>query len=155
MSVSLTVDGTTFTFDDDEIDSVESETNQSPDQISITGTGAMGSYIYNYDGAKKTIRVTGHLKKSDSTRISGYSIDTIIEQKQWLESVFNGTNNKITFVSDYETTSPYNTTSITPPYKSSFAYTKVIGGSIRFIQNTFNIGNDNLLSFTMLLVVGN
>jgi len=155
MTVSLTVDGTTFTFEDDEIDSIESNTTQAPDNISIVGTGAMGGYTYNYDGAKKTITVVGSLRDVTTTRVASYSINTAIEQKQWLESVFNGQTDKITFVSDYETLTPYTSSGATPPYKSAFTYTKAIGGSIRFRQTSFNIGNDNLLQFNITLVVGN
>lgn len=154
MTVSLTVDGTTFTFDDDEIDAIKSETTHSPDQVSIVSTGAMGSYAYNYDGAKKIIRIRGSLKDSSSTRIVGASINTIIEQKQWLESTFHGTSDKVTFVSDYESTTPKSTTSVITPYKSSFVVTRGILSSFRFTQNSFNIGNDNLLPFTLTLVVG-
>jgi len=154
MTVSLAVNGITFTFADDEIDFVSSETSQSPDQVPIIGTGAMGAYAYNYNGVTKTIRVGGSLRDLPITTIGSYSINTKIEQKQWLESVFNGQTDKITFVSDYESTTPYTRSGATAPYQSAFTYTKVVAGSITFRQETFNVGNDNLLPFSITLVVG-
>jgi len=152
MSVSLTYGSYTFVFEDKEIDSVESEVSQAPEKTPITGTGAMGGYVFNYEGAIKTITVTGRLMTSATTRISGYNILTKSDQKYWLESIFNGQPTNITFSSDYDSISANNSTSITPPYCASFVNTLIKSGRFRCGQY-FN-GDVNSLPFTLVLEVG-
>ncbi|NCD00107.1 MAG: hypothetical protein EOL95_10455 [Bacteroidia bacterium] len=151
MAVTLTRSGITFTFLIEEISSVKSRTSQMPDRVSITGTGAMGAFIYNYEGATKDITVTGYLIDANTSRTSTGSITTIAEQKKWLEGLFAGSNTKITFSSNYEAETPDTETGFVLPYVTHYKNTTVIGGTIDFEEIE---GEVNWLPFTMTLMVG-
>jgi len=151
MNVTLTVSGIIFTFLDEEVDSVRSRTTQSPDNVTITGTGAMGSYLFNYEGATKTIIVSGRLLTASTTRTSIGTVKTIAAQKKWIEGIFAGQSNAVTFSSDFEDETPDVVTGFALPYVMHYATTTVIGGAIDFEQIA---GEINELPFTMTLVVG-
>jgi hypothetical protein len=151
MTVTLTKDGITFTFLDWEIDKVSSAIMQSPENAPITGTGSMGSYVYNYDGATKTISIVGNLQAATTSRTSVGTIKTILEQCKWLECLFVGDMNAITFTSTYSSQSPDTAIGAVSPYLAHFADTTVYG--VSFTHDEIN-GEVNLLSFNMTFVVG-
>jgi len=149
--VTLTVDGTTFTFQPGDVQKIQSSIQSKAEQQEVAAAGPMGAYLYDYDGCVKVITVSGVLTAASTTRISGYSINTIVEQKQWLESLVNGSQTAITFDSDFESISVTTSTSPTAPYKGAFQYTTCMVQSITFTQAG---GDPNRLPFNMTLLVG-
>jgi len=149
--VSLTVNSKTFTFSEGDVKKVSSTITSKAEQVEIAASGPGTTQLYDYDGSIKMITVSGVLTDASSTRVAGYSIDTIIEQKQWLESLINGSQNSIKFVSTYESLTVLNATSATPPYQGSFGYTYLMLSTITFTETE---GNPNKLDFTMQLMIG-
>jgi hypothetical protein len=46
-------DGVTFTFGDDEIDEVTERISAAPEVQSVSGSGPMGSFAYDFEGGSK------------------------------------------------------------------------------------------------------
>lgn len=130
--ISLTVDGVKFTFAEGEVKKTTSNIDTNLDVMAMSGFGPSFAYGFDYEGVNKTITISGSLFATGTTRISGYSIDTAIEQKQWLESLANGYQNPITFTSNYETLSVHSNLSATAPYQASFTNTTVKVKSMSF-----------------------
>jgi hypothetical protein len=151
MAVTITSGGTTFTFNDGDVKKITSSIGSKAEQQEIASTGPLQTYLYDYDGCLKTITISGYLTPASSTRVSGYSIDAIVEQKQWLESLVNGAQTTITFVSDFESLSVLGSTSPTAPYKGSFGYTT---GMIQDMSFTQSEGDPNRLQFSITILVG-
>lgn len=149
---TLAVGGITFTFSEGDVDSVKSVIEGRAETSEISGTGPMGAQNYDYDGVTKTITVTGRLTLAASTRTSSGTVTTILAQKQWLESVLNGAQNAITFTSTFETQSVSQASGATPPYQAAFVSTLAMKSRIDFTEVQ---GNPSMLSFTMILQVGN
>jgi len=149
--VNLIVNGITFTFLAGEVQSVESVVTQNPDKIPIYGSGPMGGYVFNFDGAVKTITVTGVLGLAPSTRTSSGTITTIKQQKQWLESLCAGNADSITFNSEYESETCDVLTGATSPYQSHFIQTKGVVATLRTIREE---GKVDYLPYTLQLVIG-
>ena len=149
---TLAVNGITFTFNEGDVDIVKSVIEARPEVTEIASTGPMGAQIYDYDGVTKTITVTGNLTLASSTRTSSGAVTTILAQKQWLESVLNGSQNPITFTSTFETQSVSQASGAASPYQAAFTSTLVMKSRIEFTENS---GNPSMLSFTIILFVGN
>jgi len=149
--ISLTVNGLTFTFAEGEVKAtdVEVTTNIENNPVSSSGPGA--AYNYDNNGCSKTITLTGILFATGTSRIVGYSIDTIVEQTQWLESLCNGVQPNIIFTSNYASTTPYVITSAIAPYQSSFVNTLC---RVQSFKHRELEGIVNELEFTLKLVVG-
>lgn len=150
--VTLTIGSYTFTFNEGDVKKVTESIAGTADQQEIAGAGPMSAYVQDYDGVKKVIKVEGHLTVAASTRIPGYTITTIFQQKQWLESVLNGSQTQITFTSTYATQSILSAGAATPPYLGSFTSTKAKKGFITFYENE---GDPSRLQFDATLLVGN
>jgi len=149
--ISFTVNGKVFTFAEGECEKITSTISSDCTSEKLPGAGPMNNYLNDYDGSDKTINITGTLFETVSSRVSGYSVNTIIEQKQWLESLINGMQKAITFTSNYETLTILNSSSETPPYQGSFTYTK---GYIKSITFSEYMGQVNKLDFTISIIVG-
>lgn len=149
--VALTTNGVTFTFAEGEVKKISSKISANTEQQEISGTGPSSAYTYDFQGATKTITITGILFDTDTTRVSGYSIDTIIEQKQWLESLVNGTQLPITFTSNYETLSIISATSPVAPYQGAFGNTLVKVQDMSFDEFE---GLVEELAFSITFIVG-
>ena len=149
---SLTVGGYTFTFQSGDIDFVESDIASSVESTKITKTGSMGTLNYDFDGVLKTITIQGVLTPAATTRVSGYSVTSVLSQKQWLESLINGNQGLIELTDDYESQSVLSDSGATPPFLGSFTSTKCKNGNIKFRRER---GLVNRLKFTLILVVGN
>jgi hypothetical protein len=149
--ISLAVGGVTFTFAEGEVKKISSKINTQVEAMAISGAGPATAYLYDYEGSVKTITITGVLFSTGTSRISGYSIDTIIEQKQWLESLANGIQSAITFTSNYESLSISQSAGATPPYQGAFATTKVFVQDMSFDEFE---GNVEELPFSMTFIVG-
>lgn len=111
----------------------------------------MASYNYDYNGSKKIIVIKGQLTAAASTRVSGYTVTTILAQKQWLESLINGSQSAITLTDDFAGQSVYQSSGATPPYNASFTTTKAMVGIFECERQR---GNPNMLPFTITLEVG-
>ena len=148
---SLTVGGYTFTFQSGDIEFIESNITSSVEPTKITKTGAMGTLNYDFDGVLKTITIEGILTPATTTRVAGYSVTSVLSQKQWLESMINGNQGVIELTDDYEGQSVLSDSGATAPYLGSFTSTKCKSGNIKFRRTR---GLVNRLKFTLTLVVG-
>lgn len=149
--ISFLVNGITFTFAEGEVKEINTEITTNIEPVTISVSGPSATYVYDYDGCRKEITLVGILFATGTSRVSGYSIDTIIEQKQWLESLANGNQSPIQFSSNYESLSVLSTASLTLPYNGSFSNTYVKIVSINFREME---GLVNELPFTIKMVVG-
>jgi len=153
VSLTKNINGTsiTFTFNDWEIESIKSTTMQTPDNTPITGTGAMGSYVYNYDGATKAITITGTIQTASTTRTSTGTVTSMVDQVKWLEGLFCGSSNSITFTSTYDSVTPDTEINAVSPFPAHYANTTVIGGMFEHDERN---GEVNIVPFTLTLIVG-
>jgi len=146
-----TSDGTKFTFAEGEVKQISSKITTNIEAMAISGTGASTAYLYDYEGGAKTITLSGILFETGTSRISGYSVDTIIEQKQWLESLCNGTQLPFTFTSNYESLSVLSASGPTPPYKGGFTNTKCMVQNLNFDEYEARVEE---LKFSLTITVG-
>lgn len=152
MATSITANGLTFTFNEWDIDNVKSTIVSGAEQTETTISGPSGAYVIDTNGARKRIEINGKLTVATSTRLSGgYTITTILQQKQWLESLVNGNQYSITFVSAYESQSVSTRSASNLPYLSDFVTTKCIVEAMSFDDQS---GLPNLLPFSIVLLVG-
>lgn len=149
--ISFTVDGTTFTFAEGEVKQIQSSIETDAQQERLSSSPAMSAQLFDFSGVLKTIRLSGVLFETTASRISGYSINTIVEQKQWLESLLNGTQDSIEFSSNYESLTPLQKSGATAPYKSAFTSTKCIIANLNFSEIE---GKTSELAFNITLYVG-
>jgi len=149
--ISFLINGVTFTFAEGEVLSIKSSYSPDTENVPLSKTGPMNAYNYDYNGVQKSITIKGVLFAASSTRVSGYSIDTIIEQKQWLESLINGDQQAIKFTSNYESTSILTTTGATAPYQAAFTNTYVMIKSMNFTELE---GKTDHIEFDISMVVG-
>lgn len=147
----LIIGGYTFTFTPSDIYEVASTITSEQDNQSAGATGPAGSYNYDYSGSTKIITIRGALTTASTTRVAGYSITTKLAQKQWLESMINGTQSEIELEHDYESQSVLYATGATPPYLSAFTSTKAMSSKITFRTVT---GEPNKIYFNITLKVG-
>ena len=122
-NVSFEVGGITFTFQDGDIDKCKSTIQSNIENSMVTGMGPMGAYNYDFDGCSKTIEISGNLTKATTDRTSSGTCKTILEQKKWLESLVNGNQGNITFISNYESQSVDVSTGASSPNQSHFTDT--------------------------------
>lgn len=148
--ISFSVNGVTFTFQEGEVEKISSKITSNIEPEAIPSLGPLATYFADYNGPIKTITITGSLFESATTRVTGYSVNTIIEQKEWLESMINGAQTTITFTSNYESLTISSINGATAPYLGSFGYTK---GFIQDIGFDETIGEVGILPFTITLVV--
>jgi len=151
MTVALTKGGITFTFLDWEVERVKATILQSPDNTPITNTGPMGSFVYNYDGATKSITINGYLQTASTTRTSTGTVVTIADQCKWLEGLFCGSSDSITFTSTYNTQTPDTEVGAISPFLAHYTNTTVVGGSFEHDEIS---GEVNILAYTLTLIVG-
>lgn len=151
MDVSLTINGTTFTFAEGEVKKISSKISTNVELMSITGAGPATGYLYDYEGPVKTITISGVLFETAISRIAGYSITSIVEQKQWLESLANGLQTPITFSSNYESISISGKISPPAPYQGDPTNTTAFVQDISFDELE---GFVNELPFSMTFIVG-
>jgi len=150
-SVTLTVNSITFTFENGDVDTCKSNIQSNIESSLITGLGPMGAYIYDFEGCSKVIEISGNLTPATTTRTSSGTIKTILEQKQWIESLINGIQGLITFTSNYETKSANTVTGAATPYQSAFTNTTCKVQSMSFDEKG---GNPLQLPFRITLTVG-
>ena len=134
--------GVTFTFEEGEINTVSPELIADLDHSPMPISGPMGSMLFDISGVTKVILVSGQLIESSSTRTSTGTTTTILQQKQWLESLMNGNQTRVTFTSNYELES----------YGSNeFKDTTVMVQRLNFTEES---ANPQQLMFSMNLLVG-
>jgi hypothetical protein len=149
--ISLTTGGYTFTFAEGEVNKIRSNIDSGIESQKISATGPGSSYVYDYEGCEKIITISGQLIETSTTRVTGYSINTIIEQKQWLESLANGAQGIIELTSNYEEQSVLYSASATAPYLGSFTSTYCKVKSLNFEET---MGEVNKVDFELVLYVG-
>lgn len=148
---SIKVSGYEFIFQAGDIVYIESTIESKKETIEIAATGPMGCLNYDYDGSTKIIVIKGALTTAATTRVSGYSVTTKLAQKQWLESLINGSQSEIELEDDYEGQSVLNSSSPTPPYLGGFTSTKCMAATISFKKVA---GDPNRIHYTLTLQVG-
>jgi hypothetical protein len=151
VDVKLSVGAYAFIFNEGDVKKVESNIESSAEQQKVSSTAPLSARIYDYDGCTKIIVIRGKLTDASTTRVSGYSILTIAQQKYWLESLANGVQGQITFESNYESLSAISSASATAPYLASFSTTKCKISNMKFDEVE---GLPNQLEFSISLMVG-
>jgi len=147
---TLIAGGVTFTFNEGDVDAVETTIQADPQNTELAGTGPANSPGYDYGSVKKTIQIKGRLTQADTSRTSSGTVTTIDNQKQWLESILNGVQVSIKFTSTYDEFSVLGQAGATPPYQSAFGDTYVFIKSMSFNEKEGRIAD---LPFTLVLEV--
>jgi len=150
-NVSLTVDKITFTFQNGDVDSCKGAESTELENSMISGTGPMFNYNYDYSGCSKKIDIKGILTPADTTRTDTGTIKTILQQKQWLESLVNGQQKPITIITKYETDSVERQLGGILPNQADFTETECMVESMSFEEEA---GNPQQITFNMSLAVG-
>lgn len=138
---SITISGVTFTFNDGDVEEIDYNIISEVEQEAMPGMTPDAAMMYDFNGVKKIISLQGALTNTGNNTLSTGSATTINEQREWLEKSINGSQNAITFVSNYSTT--FN--------GSSFVNSKCYKTNIRFNERS---GEPNRLYFTITLLVG-
>ena len=147
---SITTGGVTFTFQDGNVHTVESSLNSGIENNPTKG-GPMRGRNWDNNGCTKTITLKGALTAAVSTRTSTGTVTTIYSQKQWLESLVNGSQSAITIDTTYEDQSVLDKTPATSPFQGAFTSTKILVQTMRFTERA---GEPNRLDFEIVFVVG-
>ena len=150
-NISLTVDSVTFTFQNGDIDKCKSTIQSNIENSMITGMGPMGAYNYDFEGCSKTLDISGNITPSTDDRTSIGTCKTILAQKQFLESLVNGNQTVITFVSNYEEYTVDISSGASSPNQAHLTATKCKVASMSFDEQG---GNPLQLPFRMSLMVG-
>lgn len=150
-NTSLTVGSYTFVFNTSDIEKVDETIQSEHSNDAIASQGPMGAYNYDFAGTQKTVQISGVLTDSATTRVSGYTVTTILAQKQWLESLINGQQDAITLVDDYASQSVLQKSGATPPYNAAFTSTQAMAAMIKFWRTR---GEPNIMNFQITLNVG-
>ena len=151
VNITLLVNEITFTFQNGDVSSCKGAPSSELDNSMISGMGPMGAWNYDYNGSGKSINISGVLTPSDTTRTSTGIVNTILAQKQWLESLINGQQKPITITSKYESNSVNTTSGATSPQQADFESTDCVVNSISFEEEA---GNPHQLPFNMTMAVG-
>ena len=141
MQPTITISGVTFTFNDGDVEEVETIINTELDYEAMPMSAATNAMLYDFNGVTKNIRLTGVLTDTGENTLSTGSAISIDEQRQWLEKNINGFQNTIIFQSTYG--SSFN--------GSSFVDSRCYKANIRFLEKT---GEPNRCVFSMTLLVG-
>ena len=147
---TLKVGGITFTFNEGDVSSVKSTIEPKPDPTEISATGPMGAQLYDFDGVLKKITLTGVLTLAATTRTSSGTVTSILSQKQWLESLENGSQTAITFTSTFDTQSVSGISGAVSPNQGAFIATLCMVEGFTVEEKS---GDPGRLPFTMILVV--
>ncbi len=94
--------GQTFTFQDGDIWKVSSDGSTQVDITPMPGAGPADSIGIDLGGCQKVITVIGGLTLAASTRVSGDTVTSILDQKRWIEALADGMQEALRFKSNYE-----------------------------------------------------
>ena len=139
--VSITIGVEEFEFNDGDVDQIETSISNELDFEAMPGSPPSDAILFDFNGVTKVITVQGVLTDTGVTRITGDTVITIDEQRQWLEKALNGMQTGLTFTSNYSST--YN--------GATFVDSKCYKSVIRFTEIT---GKPFELPFTLTLFVG-
>lgn len=139
--VNIQRDGVIFTFNQGDVDEVETTIISEIDSEAMPLSPATEALLYDFNGVGKTINVRGKLSNTGTNRLNTGSAITINEQRQWLEKAINGFQSGLTFTSNYS--SSFNGT--------NFVNSRCLKSTIRFIEKT---NHPNELEFQINLLVG-
>jgi hypothetical protein len=95
----------TFTFDDGEVETIEVQKQGRLDENTMPVSDSDGTFILDFQGVMKTIRLSGFLFDTTDTgsRTSTGTTVTIEDQATWLQNLVNGAQSGYTFNSSYQT----------------------------------------------------
>ena len=145
----------TFTFADGEVNSVSSRTTATPDADPMPMSSPGQALIFDFNGALKTITVTGILFETTVSRVSGGTVQTIAQQKRWLETLLDGSQLSVQFNSNYEKYTfagdGSNVGHVDSFVAGTGTQTKVVVTDITFEERE---GSPNDMPFTMRMVAG-
>lgn len=150
-SVTLIANSIQFTFQDGDVKNVETTITSLADNQPITASGPLGAFNTDFSGAQKRIVLRGFLHAAVSTRVAGYSVTSILGQKQWLESLINGQQYTIFFFSNYESSSVTGTSGAVLPQLGQYASTQCYIDSLFFRENE---ADPLRLEFNISFIVG-
>lgn len=148
---SLTINENKFTFADGEVDRIRDQVSGFPENAGVSASGPMNSYNYDYEAVNKKIVLTGKLFYTAESRVSGYDIKTILQQKQFIESQINGQQLAVYFESNFSSQSLISNADAVAPYLGKFASTQAM---IEDFVTEEIVGNPEILPFTLTLKVG-
>ena len=154
VDVTLTTGGVTFEFQPGDCESCRSLINSGVEANELPASPPAAAMLFDFDGPTKQITLSGRFTEANTNRITpggAGTVTTILQQKQWVESVINGNQSPIVFTSNYESqTAGFG--SATSPYQAAFTLTRVM---ILTFETTESEGNPNALDFSLTLLAGN
>jgi len=127
----------TFTFLDGDIVQINSRISSTPDADPMPLSAPGDTIVFDLNGSSKIITITGSLHDSTgSNRVSGGSpttVQTIAQQKRWLEALHTGSQTPVAFNSNYD------------------KYTLSGDGSSEDVVNDFVDGNSAYQTYAVIL----
>ena len=142
MSVTITKSGVTFTFNEGDVQDINTQISTELEHDAMPMMTADSALLFDFSGVKKIITISGSLTDNSGNNVlSSGSAITINEQREWLESLIDGGQSGITFSSNYSST--YN--------GSTFSDSNVLVDNIRFMEQ---VDKHNELGFNITLFVG-
>lgn len=145
MAVTITGnDGVVFTFNDEEVDSINVSESSSPDQYGQYGGGPADAYVYESDGPVARIVMRGVLIAASTTRTSSGTTTSLLQQRQWLSKLQNGQQTPKAFSSNYAGT-------MYSGISETFVPTTVYAASFDWSEEGSQFG---VIPFTLTLLVG-
>lgn len=142
MVVTLTIsDGTVFTFNPGDVKNISIDLTADLDFDSMPQSLPKDAMLFDMNGVKKVINISGELQDTNTNRVSSGTVETINQQRQWLEKNLNGDQGG---------------TLLDAPYTSSWNGTTWVVSPILFSSIRFNAeeGNPEGLPFQITLFVG-
>lgn len=143
--------GVIFTFQDGDVDSVNSDIMSSVDTLPMPASAPADTIVFDLGGATKNITIRGQLHPATTTRTSTGTVTAILQQKQWLEALVGGAQSAKLFTSNYEiyTCDGSAGWNESPPAPAT-STTKIVVRQITFSEET---GNPNVLNYSLSMVV--
>ena len=143
----------TFTFLNGMITTLKESVNSEIDHMAMPMSGPAGAFAYDFNGVVKRITISGKLRASsvaEGSRTNVGNVFSILQQKQWLESLQFGNQTACQFASNYASQSGLDSSSAASPYQISFTNTMVY---VEKFDCTKEEANPDLMPFEMSFIV--
>ena len=127
MSVQIVTSTEQFIFNDGDVEEVNIEVSSDLDFDPMPMDTANNALVYDLNGVKKMINIRGRLSNTGVTVVTGGSVISLDEQRQWLEKLLNGDQRGVNFYSNYSSTYNGSTFIPTPCYVSRISWGEVTG----------------------------
>lgn len=138
-------DGVVFTFAPGEIQRVSVRIHSGAEQYTRPGSGPAATSMFDADGPLASIVINGYIfdTTAEGSRTSTGTVETVLDQVQWLMKQINGVQQPVGFTSNYASQF-WNAT--------GFSNTKVLHSEFDFDEDDSYGGS--YISFTLGLLVG-